>query len=98
MIDLAADCENKSNQAYLLHVLLTIAKQLKPDTKNRLTANDKGSDDDGTETERSPSNMFDKDLPVNVKTLKFLELVQESNMLSYLVMMLSSDNEETYEN
>lgn len=54
MINLAADCENKSNQAYLLHVLLTIAKQLKPDTKNRLTANDKNSDDDGTENERSP--------------------------------------------
>lgn len=98
IIDLAADCENKSNQAYLLHVLLTIAKHLKPDSKSRLTTNDKGSDDDGTETERSPQNMFDKDLAVNAKALKFLQLVHESNLLSYLVMMLSSDNEETYEN
>lgn len=98
MINLAADCENKPNQAYLLLVLLTIAKQLKPKNKSGLAAGEKGSDYDQDETERTTQNMFDTNLPQNAQTLKFLSLVHETNLMNYLVMMIGSDDIERYEN
>lgn len=88
LIDLSLDPSNSFNQQYLLTILLIICKQLKPQNQSNNIFKD--LDEDGGA--KNDSNLFDIDSQGSKNLLKFLNIVERSNVLYQLLILMNSND------
>ena len=87
MFELALDPSNAFNQQYLLQILMSVCKQLKP--QNQAQSIFKDLDEEG---DKKDPNQFDIESQHSKNLLKFLSIVEKQQVLYNLLILINLDD------
>ena len=93
ILTLALDPSNRSNQQYLLQILLVICKQLKPQSNAQNLFKDLENENEDSDKDKQPtiSNM-DPESSTSKNVVKYLNLVKNQLAIFNLLLVINTSN------